>query len=219
MLQDCPLESLRQLGEGFREPAISKKLGPKLLSYLQWQINFLRYKELCLARIIPKTTSQEFGILCTMLCRADYHLLCLPLLSDLTPFQDTVRLALLIIDTASLIGLPPGTTMAKVMAIQLRRAMLDSEVSTLWMTEQREVLEVLFWACFVGAHVSAGSKERPWFIVQLAKGAAKLGLKGKRDMLEVLLKFLYSERLCGDVCQMISGEVEEIREAIQNLGL
>lgn len=31
--------------------------------------------------------------------------------------------------------------------------------------------DVLVWALFLGVHISAGRRERPWFIVQLARGA------------------------------------------------
>ncbi|KAJ9611643.1 hypothetical protein H2200_004827 [Cladophialophora chaetospira] len=212
MLQDCPLAGLSRLGEGFLEPSVSKKLGPKLLSYLQWQINFVKYKELCVAGFMPNTTPQEFGIVTSMICQADYHLLCLPFLSTLTPLQDVVRLTLLIADVASFGGLPSRTTMARAMSSQLKRAMLDSDLPALWKIETREIAEVLFWACFVGAHVSVGCKERPWFIVQLVRRMEKLEVKDERDVLDVLLRFIYTERLYNFVGQSILDEAIEFRE-------
>ena len=151
-----------------------------------------------------------------MISRADYHLLSLPMLTELTPLQNAVRLALLIADVASIIGLPPMTLMSRTMAAQLKRAMLELEFPSRWDSEPESIARMLFWACFIGTHVSTGAKERPWFVLQLIGGMQRLKLRGKQDVLDVLTGFMYTERLFERVQSAVLEEIEELRDDAQS---
>ena len=216
LLQNCPVLSLSKLGSGFFEPVVMAMLGSKLLSYIDWECKFVRYKEYCIAGVIAKTTIHDFGIVASMISRADYHLLSLPMLTELTPLQNVVRLALLIADVASIIGLPPMTLMSKTMAAQLKRAMLELEFPSRWESEPESIARMLFWACFVGTHVSTGVKERPWFVLQLIRGMQRLKLRGREDVLDVLTSFMYTERLFERVQSAVLEEIKELREDSQS---
>ena len=212
LLQSCPVLSLSKLASAFFEPVVMAMLGSKLLLYIDWECKFVRYKEYCIAGVIAKTTINDYGILASMISRADFHLLSLPVLTELSPLQNVVRLALLIADVASIIGLPPMTLMARTMAAQLKHAMLGLEFPSRWESEPDAIARMLFWACFVGTHVSTGFKERPWFVLQLVQGMQRLKLRGKQDVLDVLTSFMYTERLFSRVESAILEEVEELRE-------
>ena len=51
------------------------------------------------------------------------------------------------------------------------------------------------WVLFLGAHMSAGQRERPWFVMNLARGARLLKLDNWVDVRTILLRYFYIDRV------------------------
>src|SRR6266498_2343664 len=58
---------------------------------------------------------------------------------------------------------------------------------------QRATHELLLWILCLGAHASAGQRERPWFVLQVACGMRTLGLRGWEELRGVVGGFFYNE--------------------------
>ena len=206
--------STSQLCKGFEDPAVNSVLGPRLLCYLIWQKNFFIYKSLALARSI-RVTTEDYGNAANMIHRADYHLLSLHYLHTLTPVQEVARLALLIADFAAISGLPPKTTLARSLAVQLKKA-LQLAFRSMSEIETFPLSRLLLWSCFMGAHVATGCKERPWFLMKLISLAQTLQLTNQEQLQEIVLSFLYSEQLFAEVGPAVWEEMQELADDLSD---
>lgn len=164
-------------------------LGPEILCYLSWQRTFIILKELALSGTSRKTAVTDYGICASMVHRADYHLLGLPHLIRLSPVQNAVRLALLIVDVAGFVGLPPNALFVKCMALQLKEAMEEVDV---WKVEpcEDEIIRLRVWILFIGVVLSSASKERRWFIPGIVEGSDALSLNSCDELEQLLVQFL-----------------------------
>lgn len=70
------------------------------------------------------------------------------------------------------------------------------------------------WVLCLGAHISSGQKERPWFILQLAKGTQILRLQEWEDLRCLLMQFFYLDRVYQESLRMIWDEVQLLVEVI-----
>ncbi len=109
-LNNCSNAHLSSLARGFGSPTMIKLLGPQILCYILWQKNFLMMKEMSISGDLRGMTVDDYGVSSSMVHRADYHLLTLPFLTELSPLRNLVRLVLLISDMSTFIGLRSGTT-------------------------------------------------------------------------------------------------------------
>jgi hypothetical protein len=57
---------------------------------------------------------------------------------------------------------------------------------------------LLIWILCLGAHASAGQRERPWFVLQVAVGSRVLGLRRWEDLRRLVLGFFYSDEVYGE---------------------
>ncbi len=214
VLSENNISSLTNLCQSFSEPSIVRLLGPKILCYISWQRNFVIFKELSLLGHLSASVD-DFGTAASMMHRADYHLLSLPFLHQLSPTQEAVRLSLLVADVAVIIGLPPKTLLVKSLASQLKKAMREA-MRSLHESDDSSIKKLLLWCCFIGAHVSSGLKERPWFLVQLIDIMSLLRIQGQDQVCEVLTSFLYTKNLFSRVSCSVWEEMDELSE---DLGL
>ncbi|ETI19984.1 hypothetical protein G647_08999 [Cladophialophora carrionii CBS 160.54] len=192
-LNNCRLSHLSSLARGFDGSTTTKLLGPQILCYVSWQRQFLMMKELANAGTWRKMTVEDYGISSSMVHRADYHLLTLPHLTQLSPVRNLVRLVLLIGDIAAFIGLPSGPLFVPRLSVQLKGALRAVNLCDLPNLGD-EVVRLILWACFYGVELSIGLAEHPWFLLYLRQSQRILGLHQPAEVLALLVSFMYTEK-------------------------
>jgi hypothetical protein len=105
--------------------------------------------------------------------------------------QEACRIALLIFWNANYLLGRPESALFRRLTIQLKAALETSDLQHFWGPH----FELLMWVLFLGAHISAGQRERPWFAMNLAKGARLLKLDNWADVRAVLLRYFYIDRV------------------------
>jgi hypothetical protein len=70
------------------------------------------------------------------------------------------------------------------------------------------VHELLLWILCLGAHASAGQKQRPWFVLQAACGIRALGLRAWDDLRALCAGFFYSDEVYAESFRGVWDECE-----------
>ena len=210
-LNNCPTTHLTNLARGFSSPSVMELLGPRILCYIHWQKNFLLMKEMATSGHLRKMTVDDYGISASMVHRADYHLLGLPYLTQLSPLQNLVRLALLISDMSSFIGLPPGTMFIGVLALQLKRALKAMDLSRLEYFDE-DIVRLILWACFLGVELTMGLEDQAWFLSHLSQGQKVLKLPKRDEVLGLLASFMYTEDRFVKTAGIVWTDLREVDE-------
>ncbi|KIW87088.1 uncharacterized protein Z519_12385 [Cladophialophora bantiana CBS 173.52] len=152
--------------------------------------------------LLKRTTIEDYAIATGMVHRADYHLLSLPYLTNLSPVQDVVRVVLLIADMSTLLGRFRGTASATSLALQLKRTLEAMNLSNMKYFEHGAVCLVL-WACFYGVDVSRSAGDRLWFMSHLKRCLKVLRLSEHADIFKLLVSFMYTERQYSSVSEIV----------------
>lgn len=118
--------------------------------------------------------------------------------------QEAFRTGLLIFCHTQYRNVGPSSVLMRNLTMQLKEALDRSELQSFW----NPACELLMWVLFLGAHICGGQKERPWFVMMLARGARLLELREWRDVRETLAQCFYVERIYGEPYQEIWEEVK-----------
>jgi hypothetical protein len=105
--------------------------------------------------------------------------------------QEACRIALLIFWNANYQIGDPASALFRRMTTQLKAALGTSDLQHFW----DPYFELLVWVLLLGAHISAGQRERPWFAMNLARGARLLKLNDWADVRTILLRYFYIDRV------------------------
>ena len=105
--------------------------------------------------------------------------------------QEACRVALLVFWNANYLIGDPESALFRRMTIQLKAALETSDLRHFWDPH----FELLAWVLLLGAHISAGQRERPWFVMNLARGARLLKLDNWADVRTILLRYFYIDRI------------------------
>jgi hypothetical protein len=105
--------------------------------------------------------------------------------------QEACRIALLIFWNANYLAMQPKFALFRRLTIQLKAALEASDLQRFWDPH----FELLMWVLFLGAHISAGQRERPWFAMNLARGARSLKLDNWADVRTMLLRYFYIDHI------------------------
>jgi len=105
--------------------------------------------------------------------------------------QEPCRLALLIFWNANYMVANPDSALFRALTTQLKVALEKSDMQGVWGPH----FELLMWVLFLGAHISGGQRERPWFVLNLARGARILKLGEWDNVRKMLLRFFYLDRV------------------------
>jgi hypothetical protein len=105
--------------------------------------------------------------------------------------QEACRIALLIFWNANYLVRRPESALFRRLTTQLKAALETSDLQQFWGLH----FELLVWVLFLGAHISAGQRERSWFIMNLARGAQLLKLGNWADVRIILLRYFYIDRV------------------------
>ena len=127
-------------------------------------------------------------------------------------FQEACRLALLIFWNANLMSATPSSAFFRYLTTALKAALEKSELKTFWHPNT----DLLMWVLFLGAHISAGQSERPWYVLNLARGSWLKGLREKDDFRALLMRFYYIDRVYAKSLQDIWEEVKMVIEVMQS---
>lgn len=123
------------------------------------------------------------------------------------PVQETCRLALVVFylntnQTQQMMEISSGYR-AQVVT-KLKKTLECTDLAGYWDPNG----EALVWILFLGAYMSAGHRERSWYIMGLVRGAQRLGLKDWSGVRELMLRFLYLDRVFAVPYEKIWEEVE-----------
>jgi hypothetical protein len=105
--------------------------------------------------------------------------------------EEACRLALLIFWFTNYQVTAPDSALNRTLTGQLKTALQGSDLKGLW----GPFYELLTWVLMLGAFISAGQRERPWFVMNLAKVSRVLQLQEWEAVRKVLLKHFYLERI------------------------
>jgi hypothetical protein len=186
-------------------PPFLKDLGTALLTpgvaaLFNWQVNlaFRDLREVVLYREYyhetgstpPAAELDHFNIKSYNL---RYLVLTVPLQMQ-TPVsdkQEACRIALLIFWNANYLIMQPDSALFRRLTTQLKTALEKSDFQNFWAPHY----DLLMWVLFLGAHISAGQRERPWFVLNLARGARLLKLADWAETRTIMLRFFYLDRI------------------------
>ncbi|OAP55302.1 hypothetical protein AYL99_10275 [Fonsecaea erecta] len=105
--------------------------------------------------------------------------------------EEACRLAMLIFWFSNFQISRPDYALNRTLTAQLKTALQASDLKGLWGPHY----ELLVWVLLMGAYISAGQRERPWFVLNLARVSRVLNLRSWDDVRQVLLKFFYLDRI------------------------
>jgi hypothetical protein len=105
--------------------------------------------------------------------------------------QEACRIALLVFWNANYLVGQPNSALFRRLTTQLKAALEKSNLQDFWAPHH----DLLTWVLFLGAHISAGQRERPWFVINLARGATLLELVEWAETRTLLLRFIYLDRI------------------------
>jgi hypothetical protein len=191
IVSDCP-PYLRDLGTALLMPAVA--------ALFNWQLNqaFQDLREVVLYREHyhhkecppPGAELDHFNI---KSYNIRYLVLTIPfqMQTPVSNKQEPCRIALLIFWNANYLVGGPDSALFRHLTTQLKVALEKSDLQDFWVPHT----ELLMWALFLGAHISAGRQERPWFVMNLAGGARLLKVYEWTEMRAILLRFFYIDRV------------------------
>lgn len=160
------------------------------------------------------TVPVEVSLFFNIQHQAEHHLLSLPSRTILSPIQECVRLTILISLFAMTMRFMPAFTFTRVMVYQLKDTLEGTVLSS-----SSPNLDLRLWVLFIGAHISKGLKERPWFVLQLARVSRLLGLNSVQQIKSELIRFVYLDWLHGQSLADMWDEISLIAQSLAAAGL
>jgi hypothetical protein len=114
--------------------------------------------------------------------------------SDLA-VQEVVRQAFIIFSNGHYNVVQPASKIARRLIEDYKHALEATDLKACW----GEAWRLLIWVLFLGAHMSAGQRERPWFVMTLARAGKRLGPgRGWLQVRALLVRFYYVDRVFQD---------------------
>lgn len=124
--------------------------------------------------------------------------------------EESCRLAMLIFWFSNFQITAPDSALNRTLTTQLKTALQASDLKSLW----GPYYKLLTWVLMLGAFISAGQRERPWFVMSLAKVSKVLKLQEWEEVRQVLLKFFYLDRIHAKGMQDVWEEAALLAESL-----
>ncbi|KIW21627.1 hypothetical protein PV08_02207 [Exophiala spinifera] len=197
--------SIARLGEGLLEPHMRQFFDDEFWQLLQ----DTRHAWVCFEQIgMQKFAPDVKRHISIKRVNIDHRLLSYPFDHYGTPraIQEVCRQALITFSNAHYNVIQPSSKIARGLVQDLKTALEATDLPSCWGPAH----EALLWVLFVGAHMSYGERERPWFVAALVRVTQTLQ---PRDWLRVrswLVRFYYSDRVFQDSFRRIWEEVETL---------
>lgn len=118
--------------------------------------------------------------------------------------EEVVRLALLVFWNANLMLHQSSSAIFRSLTAQLKHALERTDLRFFW----TPLTDALVWVLFLGAHISIGQRQRPWFVMQIARGAQILNIGEWHNVRALLQRFFYLDRVYLTSYQNIWEEVQ-----------
>ena len=124
--------------------------------------------------------------------------------------EEGCRLAMLIFWFSNYQMTAADSALSRTLTAQLKTALQGSDLKSLW----GPYYELLTWVLMLGAFISAGQRERPWFVMNIAKVSKVLKLQEWSEVREVLLKFYFLDRIYAQGMRDIWDEASLLAESL-----
>jgi hypothetical protein len=204
----CLPPALHSLCTGLLSPGVQSFFSPTMLTTIHALKSFTLFRE-HFRTATAGLLLQELQHITILGLHIEYHLLALPFKENQHPIQEAVRNALLMYKNG-LYGIhSPTATIYRALVSRMKLALDISDLANFWSPAK----ELLIWVLCMGAHHSAGEKERPWFIMQITRGSRILQLKSFGDLQNLLRRFCYLDRIYEKQMTRIWEEVELLMTA------
>lgn len=105
--------------------------------------------------------------------------------------EESCRLAMLIFWFSNYQISQPDSALNRTLTAQLKTALQASDLKGLWGPRY----ELLAWVLLLGAFISAGQRERPWFVLNLARVSRVLRVTEWSQARAVVMRFYYLDRV------------------------
>ncbi|KIX96204.1 uncharacterized protein Z520_07982 [Fonsecaea multimorphosa CBS 102226] len=125
--------------------------------------------------------------------------------------EEACRLAMLIFWFSNFQVSRPDSALNRTLTAQLKTALQASDLKGLWGPHY----ELLVWVLLLGAYISAGQRERPWFVLNLARVSRVLKLQTWDQVRQVLLKFFYLDRIYAEGMRQSWEEASLLAETME----
>lgn len=126
--------------------------------------------------------------------------------------EESCRLALLIFWFNNTRLMKSDSALNRRLTAQLKAALQASDLKTLWHPHG----ELLMWVLLLGAHISAGQRERPWFVLILARVSRVLDLRDWNAVRGILTRFFYLDRIYGTEMEASWDEASLLAETLDS---
>jgi hypothetical protein len=174
------LSRFSKLGTSFLNSPWSTDIPPMFKSIISLFQQLVTYYE-SLDIVVADPMSVENDCLLFL----GYRLLGLPYQCELSPFQETLRLAILAYASVRVWSFY-GMSCLESLAETLRQSLVES-LPVIRSTAP----DLLFWVLFIGSLASRGMRCHSWFLTRLVDAADQLGLEGWGSALPILERFFF----------------------------
>lgn len=185
-------EDLKQMGVGILNAEMDNILDWRILQAYRDMLDVVHYREYYhekqlqpLAADLEYINSKSFQF--------RYAILSLPFEPRLptSDKEEAARLAHIIFWNCNYQVTQPDSALQRALTTQLKTALEASDLRGLWGPH----LRLLTWILLLGAFISAGQRERPWFVLNLARAARALKIEEWSAVRSLLLSFFYLDRI------------------------
>lgn len=118
--------------------------------------------------------------------------------------QESCRLAALIYTNMVFRELQPSAAIHTTLTSRLRTMLMQTDLTSCWGNHWK----MLLWVLFMGGAVALQKSTRSWFVSILAIACSQLKMQSWHDIKEILLKYLWSDRIWEGRCKYLWIEVE-----------
>jgi hypothetical protein len=130
--------------------------------------------------------------------------------------QEPCRLAALIYTNMVFRTVQPSAAIHTALTSRLRTTLMQTDFMSCW----GNLSEMLLWVLFMGGAVALQGRIRSWFVSVLTIACSHLKIQSWYDVKEILLKYLWSDRIWEERCKYLWIEVEvERRNYTSQTGL
>lgn len=204
--------SLARMGEGLFDASVQQYLDDKMIKLFQdAQVTWI-----CFERIGLHDFSVEEKRLVSMK-RADidqrFQSFQFDYYSGNRPVQEALRLAFIIFSNAHYNVVQPASKVARCLVEDFKAALEQTDIKGCW----GDACEAFIWATFLGAHMSSGQRERPWFVMASARATQKLTAPNWMQIRAILVRFYYVDRVLQEEFRQIWEEAELLRNLLPDV--
>jgi hypothetical protein len=183
---------VEQMGTGILNPDVDKILDWKISQAFRDMRDVVQYREYYHEKQLQPVEA-ELDYINAKSYQFRYAVLSAPF-QPAVPASDkeeACRLALLVFWFCNYQMSQPDSALNRTLTTQLKDALQASDLKGLWGPN----FELLTWVLLLGAFISAGQRERPWFVLNLARLSRVLRVREWADVRAVLLRFFYLDRI------------------------